>query len=66
MDFQLTNMSSSVQRASSPKSTVTYMTIEKNVQLRRSNSDSLLYNESFHFKLFGALLMRQQGSGATS
>lgn len=68
LDFQLMNMSPSVQRASSPKCTVIYMTIEKKpLHIIRFNSNPLLYNDSFHFKLPNALFQRrQQGSGAVN
>lgn len=62
------NMTPSVQRASSPKCTVTYMTTEKiPLHLRRVNSNSLLYNDSFYFKLPSTLFQRrQQGSGTVN
>lgn len=68
LDFQIMNMSPSVQRASSPKCTATYTaTGKKSLQLRRFNSNSSLYNDLFHFKLPNALFQRrQQGFGAVN
>lgn len=68
LDFQIMNMSPSVQRASTSICTATYMATEnKSLHLRRFNGNSLLHNDSFHFKLPNALFQRkQQGSGAVN
>lgn len=68
LELQLTNMSSTVQRASSLKCSITYMTIGKKLfHPRRFNSNSSSYNDSFHFKLSNALFqMIQQGFRAVN
>lgn len=55
LEIQLMNMSSNVQRASSLKCTITYMTVAKKpLHPKRFNSNSS-YSDSFHFKLLNAL-----------
>lgn len=56
LEFQLMNMSSNVQRASSLKCTITCMTIVKKfLHPQRFNSNFSTYSNSFHFILLNAL-----------